>query len=181
MKKLSLDELNRIDVARFKEAEKLPLVVVLDNIRSMNNTGSFFRTGDAFRINRIFLTGITAKPPNKEITKTALGSTESVDWEYEKNTIDAVHKLKQSGYGVYAIEQCDGAQSLDQFNIETHEKIAIVFGNEVKGVQQAVVDECDGCIEIPQFGTKHSFNVSVSGGIVLWDLFLKYKMRWSKW
>ncbi|MCF8331930.1 MAG: RNA methyltransferase [Bacteroidales bacterium] len=181
MKKLSLDELNRIDIEQFKEAEKLPLIIVLDNIRSMNNIGSFFRTSDAFRVSKIILTGITATPPNKEITKTALGSTESVDWEYGKNTINVVNRLRNSGYAVYSVEQCEEAQSLDQFSISGKGKIALVFGNEIKGVQQEVIDNCDGCIEIPQFGTKHSFNVSVSGGIVLWDLFLKYKDRWSTW
>ncbi|MGY6649468.1 RNA methyltransferase [Wenyingzhuangia sp. IMCC45574] len=175
MRKLKNKELNRLDVEAFKEVEKTPLIVVLDNIRSLNNIGSVFRTSDAFVIEKIYLCGITAVPPNKEIHKTALGATESVDWEYVEDTLDVVKKLQTEGVKVSAIEQADNSVKLQEFSIQTGQKYAIVMGNEVKGVQQEVVDICDYCIEIPQYGTKHSLNISVTTGIVLWDLFKKFK------
>lgn len=173
MRKLRNSELNRISVDEFKETEKTPIVVVLDNIRSCNNIGSVFRTSDALLIKKIFLCGITATPPNKDIHKTALDAEKSVDWEYVSETEDVVERLKTEGYKVYAIEQVEQSISLPDFAPEKNEKTALVFGNEVKGVKQSVVDICDGSIEIPQFGTKHSFNISVSAGIVLWDIFQK--------
>ncbi|QGY45251.1 TrmH family RNA methyltransferase [Maribellus comscasis] len=173
MRKLRNSELNRLTVDEFKEKSKTPLIVVLDNIRSCNNIGSVFRTSDAFLIEKIYLCGITATPPNKEIHKTALDAEKSVEWKYLEKTEDAVTELKNAGFNVYAIEQVENSISLPDFKPEANEKLAIVFGNEVKGVQQKVVNLCDGSIEIPQFGTKHSFNVSVSAGIILWDLFQK--------
>ncbi len=173
MRKLKNSELNRISADEYKQAKKTPLVVVLDNIRSCNNIGSVFRTSDALLVEKIYLCGITATPPNKEIHKTALDAEKSVDWEYTENTEDAVTKLQREGYKVYAIEQVENSISLPVFQPEKNEKIAVVFGNEVKGVKQPVVNICDGSIEIPQFGTKHSFNISVSAGIVLWDIFQK--------
>ena len=178
MRKLRNIELNRISVDEFKQTEKTPLVVVLDNIRSCNNIGSVFRTSDALLIEKIFLCGITATPPNNEIRKTALDAEKSVDWEYLENTEDAVTRLKKEGYKVYAIEQVENSILLPDFQPKQNEKIAIVFGNEVKGVKQSVVNICGGSIEIPQFGTKHSFNISVSAGIVLWDLFQKIKAHY---
>jgi tRNA G18 (ribose-2'-O)-methylase SpoU len=175
MRKLRNIELNRISVAEFKATEKTPLVVVLDNIRSCNNTGSVFRTSDALLVEKIYLCGITATPPNAEIRKTALDAEKSVDWEYFQKTEEAIDKLHKQGFKVYAIEQVENSISLLKFNPAVGGKVAVVFGNEVKGVQQKVVNLCDGSIEIPQFGTKHSFNVSVSAGIVLWDLFRKLK------
>ncbi len=177
MRKLRNSELNRISVDEFKKTEKTPLVVVLDNIRSCNNIGSVFRTSDALLIEKIYLCGITATPPNKDIHKTALDAEKSVDWEYLENTEDAVEKLKNTGYKVYAIEQVENSISLPDFKPANSEKTAIVFGNEVKGVKQSVVNICDGSIEIPQFGTKHSFNISVSAGIVLWDIFQKLRYK----
>ena len=177
MKKLSLDELNRINIDQFKEAKKFPLVVILDNIRSMHNIGAVFRTGDAFRIEKLYLCGITATPPDKEITKTAIGATESVDWEYNKSTLEVVEKLKTEGYKTYALEQCENAEQLNQFQPDQR-KVAIVLGNEVQGVQQSVIDVCHGAIEIPQYGTKHSLNISVSAGVLIWDLFLKQNVDW---
>ncbi len=173
MRKLRNSELNRLSVDQYKQTDKMPLIVVLDNIRSCNNIGSVFRTSDALLIEKIFLCGITATPPNKDIHKTALDAEKSVDWEYLENTEDVVLILQNEGYKVYAIEQVENSILLPNFQPSNNEKIAIVFGNEVKGVKQSVVDICDGSIEIPQFGTKHSFNISVSAGIVLWDLFLK--------
>jgi len=174
MRKLRNSELNRISAEEYKIAQKTPLVVILDNIRSCNNIGSVFRTSDALLIEKIYLCGITATPPNKDIHKTALDAEKSVDWEYLENTEDAVSKLKNEGYKVYAIEQVENSILLPDFKPAENEKVAIVFGNEVKGVKQTVVDICDGSIEIPQFGTKHSFNISVSAGIVLWDIFQKF-------
>ena len=171
MKKLKNSELNRLSVDEFKEKKKLPILVVLDNIRSLNNIGSVFRTSDAFLIEKIYLCGITAKPPHKDIHKTALGATESVSWTYVENTIDCITNLKGEGYECVAIEQTKNSVMLDKFKQTKATKIAVVFGNEVKGVQQAVIDKCNACIEIPQLGTKHSLNVSVSAGIVLWDLY----------
>lgn len=173
MRKLRNSELNRISVEEYKITKKTPLVVVLDNIRSCNNIGSVFRTSDALLIEKIYLCGITATPPNKEIHKTALDAEKSVNWEYTENTEDAVASLQKNGYKVYAIEQVENSILLPNFKPAENEKIAIVFGNEVKGVKQTVVNICDGSIEIPQFGTKHSFNISVSAGIVLWDIFQK--------
>ena len=173
MRKLRNNELNRLSVDEYKSILKTPLVVVLDNIRSCNNTGSVFRTSDALLIEKVFLCGITATPPNAEIHKTALDAEKSVEWEYFEKTEDAVLQLQNNGYKVYAIEQVENSILLPDFSPETGEKVAVVFGNEVKGVQQKVVNICNGSIEIPQFGTKHSFNVSVSAGIVLWDLFQK--------
>jgi len=175
MRKLRNSELNRLSVEEFKNAKKIPLVVVLDNIRSCNNIGSVFRTSDALLVEKIYLCGITATPPNKEIHKTALDAEKAVEWKYFEKTEDAVAELKNLGYTVFAIEQVENSISLPAFKPAPEEKLAIVFGNEVKGVQQKVVNICDGSIEIPQFGTKHSFNISVSAGIVLWDLFLKMR------
>ena len=175
MRKLKNSELGRKTVEEFKQTNKTPIIVVLDNIRSLNNVGSVFRTSDAFLIEKIYLCGITATPPNKEIHKTALGATESVDWKYVENTIDLVKKLQADNVKVLSIEQSENSTMLDTFTPETNQKYAVVFGNEVKGVQQAVVSASDMCIEIPQLGTKHSLNISVSCGVVLWDLFTKMK------
>ena len=171
MRKLKITELNRISPDEFKDTAKIPLVVVLDNIRSLNNVGSVFRTSDAFLVEAIYLCGITATPPNPEIHKTALGAEHSVEWKYFEDTVDAVGNLKQNGYTVFAIEQVENSVMLDNLQLDSQKKYAIVMGNEVKGVQQIVVDACDGCIEIPQYGTKHSLNVSVTTGIVIWDFF----------
>jgi 23S rRNA (guanosine2251-2'-O)-methyltransferase len=175
MRKLKINELNRISEEAYKTTPKMPVVVILDNIRSCNNTGSVFRTCDALLIEKIYLCGITATPPNKEIHKTALDAEKTVEWEYSENTEDIVNRLKAEGYLVYAVEQVENSISLPDFNPEMDSKMAFVFGNEVKGVQQKVVNICDATVEIPQFGTKHSFNVSVSAGIVLWDVFKKMK------
>jgi tRNA G18 (ribose-2'-O)-methylase SpoU len=174
MKKLSMDELNRLSADEFLVAPKIPVVVVLDNIRSCHNIGSVFRTSDAMRVSRICLCGITATPPNKEIHKAALDAEKSVVWVYEKDTVAMVSRLKEEGYRVYAVEQVEGSIMLPDFNPSPEEKLALVFGNEVNGVQQDVINICHGAIEIPQFGTKHSFNVAVSAGIVLWEVSRKY-------
>lgn len=171
MRKLKITELNRITTEEFKEAEKIPLVVVLDNVRSLNNIGSVFRTSDAFLVEAIYLCGITATPPNQEIHKTALGAEDSVDWRYFGDTKEAVTELKENGYAVFAIEQVENSLMLENLRLDQSKKYAVVLGNEVKGVQQEVVDICDRCIEIPQYGTKHSLNVSVTAGIVIWDFF----------
>lgn len=173
MRKLKNSELNRLSVDGFKEAKKTPIIIVLDNIRSLNNIGSVFRTSDAFLIEKIYLCGITAKPPHKDIHKTALGSTDTVAWEYAENTIDLIEKLKTENIKICAIEQAENAIMLNDFNVESNTKYALVFGNEVKGVAQDVVSASDFVIEIPQFGTKHSLNISVSCGVVTWDLFSK--------
>ena len=170
MRKLKNSELNRLSVDEFKQVEKLPIIVVLDNIRSLNNIGSVFRTSDAFLLEKIYLCGITAQPPHRDIHKTALGATESVEWEYMENTIECVTQLQSEGYHCLAIEQAKNSVMLNKFDASKHPKIAVFFGNEVKGVQQEVIDKCDNCIEIPQLGTKHSLNVSVSAGIVLWEM-----------
>jgi tRNA G18 (ribose-2'-O)-methylase SpoU len=167
MRKLKITELNRLSVDEFKRADKLPLVVVLDEVRSLHNIGSVFRTSDAFLVNGIYLCGITATPPHPEMHKTALGAEDTVDWIYRKHTLDAVKELHEQGYTVLAIEQVEGSTMLGDLQLDREKKYAIVMGNEVKGVQQEVVDACDGCIEIPQYGTKHSLNVSVTTGIVL--------------
>jgi 23S rRNA (guanosine2251-2'-O)-methyltransferase len=177
MRKLKINELNRLSAEEYKTAEKTPIAVVLDNIRSCNNTGSVFRTSDALLLEKICLCGITATPPNKEIHKTALDAEKSVDWEYFDKTEDAVINLQENGFMVYAVEQVENSILLPDFQPMEHQKLAFVFGNEVKGVQQKVVDLCNGSIEIPQYGTKHSFNVSVSAGIVLWDVFQKLIQR----
>lgn len=173
MRKLLNEELDRKSVEEFKLSSKTPIVIVLDNVRSLNNVGSAFRTADAFLVEAVYLCGITGQPPNKEIQKTALGATESVAWKYFENTLDAVAELKANNYVVYAIEQTETAIMLNNFIPSKKQHIAIVFGNEVKGVEQDVIDASEGVIEIPQIGTKHSLNISVSVGIVLWDLFLK--------
>ncbi len=175
MRKLKNSELDRLSVDEYKEIAKTPITVVLDNIRSCNNIGSVFRTSDALLIEKVVLCGITATPPNKEIHKTALDAEKSVPWQYAEQTEDAVTQLKANGYQVFAVEQVENSILLPDFTPEKDQKLALVFGNEVKGVQQSVVDLCDGAIEIPQYGTKHSFNISVSAGIVLWDLV--YKLR----
>ena len=172
MRKLRTIEMNRLTLEEFKEAEKLPLIVVLDDVRSLYNVGSVFRSCDAFRVEAVYLCGITATPPNVEIHKTALGGEDSVDWEYFKTTEEAVEKLKQKGYFVYSIEQVEGSTKLQNLP-EAHPSLpkgyAVIFGNEVKGVKQNIVDMSDGCLEMPQFGTKHSLNVSVTAGIVVWE------------
>ncbi len=170
MRKLQMDELNRVSVEKFKELQKLPLVCILDNIRSQHNIGSIFRTADAFRVQELVLCGITATPPNREIHKTALGATESMQWQYVEHAADAVKKLKSEGYRIIAIEQAENSIALEQFLPQAGEKIALVFGNEVLGVSDEVMNLLDGCIEIPQFGTKHSLNVSITAGIVLWNM-----------
>ncbi|CAL2075396.1 RNA methyltransferase [Tenacibaculum dicentrarchi] len=173
MRKLKNSELGRITVDQFKETKKTPIIVILDNIRSLNNVGSVFRTSDAFLIEKIYLCGITAIPPNKEIHKTALGATESVAWEHVENTIELVEKLKKDNVTVLSIEQAENSTMLNEFIPKANQKYAVVMGNEVKGVQQEVVSASDFCIEIPQLGTKHSLNISVTTGIVIWDLFSK--------
>ena len=173
MRKIKNSELNRLSVEGFKAAKKSPLIVILDNVRSLNNVGSIFRSADAFRIQHIYLCGITATPPHKEIQKTALGSTEAVDWSYAKDTLAVVEKLQSVNVKVMAIEQAENATVLQDFYPNNQSIYALVFGHEVKGVNQAVVNQCDGVIEIPQFGTKHSLNIAVSGGVVMWDLFSK--------
>jgi tRNA G18 (ribose-2'-O)-methylase SpoU len=170
MRKLRITEMDRLTVEEYKESMKTPLVVVLDHVRSLYNVGSVFRTADAFRLQGVCLCGITARPPHPEIHKTALGAEDSVDWQYFERTEDCVQYLKQNGYVVYAIEQCEGSTLLNEIEDEElrNKKLAIVLGNEVKGVQQQVVDQCDGCLEIPQYGTKHSMNVSVTAGIIIY-------------
>ncbi|HEX7410697.1 MAG TPA: RNA methyltransferase [Bacteroidales bacterium] len=171
MRKLLNSELNRLDQKGFKDADKLQVVVILDNIRSQHNIGSVFRTADAFRIERILLCGITATPPNREMQKTALGATETVAWEYFENTLQAIDQMRKAGYTIIAIEQVEGSLPLENFYPCKFDKIALVFGNEVHGVNEVIVKEADESIEIPQFGTKHSLNISVTAGIVLWHVF----------
>jgi tRNA G18 (ribose-2'-O)-methylase SpoU len=171
MRKLSNDELGRLSVEEFKELDKVPLMVVLDNVRSLNNIGSVFRTADAFRLEGIYLCGITATPPHREIHKTALGATESVSWEYREKTTNAISELKEMGYRIFSVEQAEGALLLDQVQLSQDQKYALVFGHEIRGVDQKVVDMSDQCIEIPQYGTKHSLNIAVAAGIVIWELF----------
>jgi len=168
IRKLSMDQLGRMSVEEFKQADKSKIIVVLDNVRSMHNVGSVFRTADAFLMEAVYLCGYTPKPPHRDIQKTALGATETVEWHYCNTTIEAINLLKQMGYKVFAVEQAEGSVSLEKFTIA--ENIAVVFGNEVEGVDNQVLELCDGCIEIPQFGTKHSLNISVATGIVLWEL-----------
>jgi len=178
MRKLENSELGRKSIQAFKEAEKTPIILILDDIRSLHNIGSVFRTADAFLIEKIYLCGITATPPNKEIHKTALGATETVTWEHNESVLEVIQNLKNEKVTVFAIEQVENAVFLQDFNVEKDNKYALVFGNEVFGVSHEAVAICDGCIEIPQLGTKHSLNISVSAGIVVWDLF--QKMKWSK-
>jgi tRNA G18 (ribose-2'-O)-methylase SpoU len=169
MKKLSMEELHRITPEQFKVQEKVPVVVVLDSIRSMNNVGSIFRTCDAFKIEKLYLCGITACPPNKEISKTALGATESVDWEYAEDVLPLAERLKQDGYAVLMVEQVDESRKLQDVNFNDYEKVALVVGNEIYGVDERLLPVCDAAVEIPQFGTKHSLNVTIAAGIVIWE------------
>lgn len=173
MRKLKNEELDRLDVAQFKKATKTKVSIVLDNIRSLNNIGSVFRTADAFLIEKIYLCGITAKPPHKDIHKTALGATDSVDWIYVSDTLALIQELKAEGKVTIAIEQVEGAILLNDFDIAKDKDYVLIFGNEVKGVDQKVVEACDVVLEIPQFGTKHSLNISVSVGVVVWDFWAK--------
>ena len=175
MRKLKNEELDRLDVSGFKNAVKTPVTIVLDNIRSLNNIGSVFRTSDAFLIEKIYLCGITAKPPHKDINKTALGATDSVAWEYVPDTLELVKKLKSEGIITVSIEQAEGSVALNEFMPSAEESYALIFGNEVKGVQQDVVSMSDVVLEIPQFGTKHSLNISVSAGVVIWDFWSKLR------
>ena len=177
MRKLKNSELERLAVKEFKSAKKTPLIVILDNIRSLNNIGSVFRTSDAFLIEKIYLCGITARPPHKDIHKTALGATDSVEWEHVEDTFDLVNKLQDEGILVASIEQAENSVQLHNFTHSKNKKLAIIFGNEVKGVQQKIVSISDYCIEIPQYGTKHSLNISVSCGVVLWELFNKMQVE----
>lgn len=168
-----MSELKRISAVEFKASEKVPIVIVLDDVRSAYNVGSIFRTADAFRVEAIYICGISARPPHKDITKTALGATESVDWQIFSEVKDAILVLKEKGYGIFAIEQVDESIDLADFKPEDNAKLALIFGHEVFGVKEELIEMADGCIEIPQFGTKHSFNVAISAGIVLWDLISK--------
>lgn len=176
MRKLANEELNRLEIEDFKQIQKNPIVVILDNVRSMNNVGSCFRTSDAFLIEKVILCGITAQPPHREINKTALGATDSVEWQYYKNTLEAIEALKKEGYTIMSVEQAENSVSLETFEPTKNSKYAFIFGNEVYGVEQDVVDASDNCIEIPQFGTKHSLNISVSIGVVLWHTVQNGKM-----
>ncbi len=173
MKRLNMDELNRLTVEEFRQAGKLPVMVILDDIRSQHNIGSVFRTCDAFRITHIFLCGITARPPSREIQKSALGATESVSWSYHDSSAELIRTLKEQKYLIVSVEQVSGSVSPDKFIPPPNKKTVLVFGNEVRGVPQEIIDLSDTCIEIPQFGTKHSFNISVSAGIVLWEIYRK--------
>jgi tRNA G18 (ribose-2'-O)-methylase SpoU len=175
MRKLKNEELGRLSVDEFKGTKKTPFVVVLDNVRSLNNIGSVFRTGDGLAIEAVYLCGICATPPNKDIHKTALGATESVLWQYFSETTEAIGQLKNDGYTIISVEQAENSTSLETFSLDKGGKYAFVFGHEVKGVAQEVVDKSDICLEIPQFGTKHSFNISVSAGMVLWEAFRQFK------
>lgn len=176
MRKLKNEELGRVEVEEFKKLDKNPVVIVLDNVRSMHNVGSAFRTADAFRVEKIVLCGITARPPHREINKTALGATESVEWTHSDNTFDAIWKLKEEGFRIVAIEQADKSVMLQDFQPDKEQKYAFIFGNEVFGVEEEVIRISDEVIEIPQFGTKHSLNVSVSIGVVIWDVLVKLEV-----
>ncbi|MFY0625310.1 MAG: RNA methyltransferase [Reichenbachiella sp.] len=169
MKKLKNEELNRVSVEAFKSQKKNNVIVVLDNIRSLNNVGSAFRTSDAFNVQKIFLCGITGTPPHRDIHKTAIGATDSVEWEYAKDTLTVIRQLQDEGWKIIAVEQADGSLKLNHFSVQENEKYCFIFGNEVFGVEQDVVDASDGCLEIPQYGTKHSLNISVTIGVVLWQ------------
>ena len=174
--KLTAQEMNRITVEEFRASEKLPLTVVLDNVRSLNNIGSVFRTSDAFRVEHIALCGITATPPHREIHKTALGAEDSVEWSYHEDSVECVKALKANGYQVYAIEQVDDSIKLPATSYQLSAKVAIILGNEIEGVQESLLPLCDGCLEIPQFGTKHSLNVSCAAAIVIWEMFKTMKL-----
>ena len=176
-RKLENSELDRLDVDSFKEAEKSPIIIILDNVRSLNNIGSVFRTADAFLVQKVYLCGITATPPHKDIRKTALGATESVDWEYRKDTLELVEALKGKGIRIVSVEQAENSVMLNDFRVDSMKTIALVFGNEVKGVSQEVVSASDTVLEIPQFGTKHSLNISVSAGVVVWDVWSKQNAK----
>ena len=176
-RKLKVEELNRIDIQEFKQAEKIGLTVILDKVRSLNNIGSVFRTSDAFLVNEIILCGITATPPNVEIHKTALGAEDSMTWRFYEDTLSAVNELKTKGYIIFSIEQTENSTSLTEVSLDNDKKYAIVLGHEVHGVQQAVIDASHGCIEIPQHGTKHSLNISVAAGIVIWDFYKMLRER----
>ncbi len=173
MRKLKLEELNRVDVTAFKKQIKLPVIVILDNVRSMHNIGSIFRTSDGFAVEKIYLCGITAQPPHREIEKTALGATQSIDWLYFENVPEVIQTLKTEGYRIIAIEQAENSVMLNNYHPQSDEKYALIFGNEVNGVSDEAMKLIDTCIEIPQVGTKHSFNIAVSAGVVLWDFFAK--------
>lgn len=177
MRKLNTDELGRVGIQDFKKQDKLPITVLLDNVRSMHNIGSVFRTSDGFSIEKIYLCGITAQPPHREIEKTALGATQSIDWVYSEDICQIIVELKELGYTIIAIEQADNSIMLSDYQPKTSEKYALIFGNEVNGVSEEAMKLIDTCIEIPQFGTKHSFNIVVSAGIVLWDFFAKLKLK----
>lgn len=177
MKKLSMEELNRITPEEFKAQEKAPIVVILDSIRSMNNVGSVFRTCDAFNIEKLYLCGITACPPNKEITKTALGATESVAWEHVADVVELVQQLKRDGYAIFVVEQVDQSKMLDEFDFSQYAKVALIVGNEVFGVDDRLLPLCDEAIEIPQYGTKHSLNVTIAAGIVIWEASKSFKSK----
>ena len=177
VRKLLMEELKRKSIEEFKESKKLSVTVILDNVRSLNNIGSIFRTSDALRVEKIIICGISATPPNAEIHKTALGAENSVEWEYFQNTCDAIKQLKQDGYLVYALEQTTNSIDLREFNPNDNKKHGFIMGNELKGVSQDAINACDGAIEIPQFGTKHSFNVAITTGIVLWDYFSKINKK----
>ncbi len=176
MRKLANSELDRKNINEFKDAKKTPIIIILDDIRSLHNIGSVFRTSDAFLVEKIYLCGITATPPNKEIHKTALGATDTIEWEYQENVLTVIDRLKSENVQIFAIEQVENSIMLNDFQIEKEKKYALIFGNEVKGVSQEAIHESDGVIEIPQLGTKHSLNISVSAGIVVWDLFQKIKV-----
>lgn len=173
MRKLDNDELERLSIPEYKNSKKIPVLIVLDNVRSLHNIGSVFRTADAFRVEGIYLCGITATPPHREIHKTALGATESVDWQYFNNCIDAILELKKRAYRVISVEQAEGSLEPGQVDFSKNGKYALVLGHEIRGVEQSVVDMSDQCIEIPQYGTKHSLNISVAAGIVMWEAFKK--------
>ncbi len=175
MRKLPISEIPRLSNEEFKNTDKLNLVVVLDNIRSHHNTGAVFRTCDAFACEAVYICGITGKPPHRDIHKTALGATETVDWKYFKNTIDAVQELKDNGYKIMSLEIAEGSTQIDSVKIDSSDKIALILGNEVKGVEQDIINISDNCLEIPQYGTKHSLNVSVSGGIAIWTITKKMR------
>lgn len=177
LRKLGNEELGRMSADEFKAAEKFPFILMLDNIRSMNNIGSMFRTADAFRIEELLLCGVTACPPHREIQRTALDATESVSWKYFEHSADAIPYLREKGYRIYAVEQAEGAVPLHQLQPVPGERIALIMGNEINGVSEELMELVDGCIEIPQFGTKHSFNVAVSAGITLWDLYSKTLLK----
>ena len=175
MRKLKLEELNRVSVEEFKKQDKVPLIIVLENIRSLNNVGTIFRTCDAFNVNSVYLIGITAQPPHREIQKTALGATESVEWKYYETSKKAIEILKSKGYKIFSIEQAEGSIPIHEVDNLNCDKMALFLGNEITGVDQKTIDASDACIEIPQFGTKHSLNVSVCAGIVIWESFNKLK------